>query len=41
LFKNLDENIVIDLSGKKGVIEKARKNIDGIIVIVEPPTSQS
>jgi glycosyl transferase family 25 len=34
LFKNLDENIVIDLSGKKGVIEKERKNIDDITLIL-------
>ncbi len=33
LFKHLDENIVIDLSGKKGMIEKQRKNIDGVVLI--------
>ncbi len=33
LFNNLDENIVIDLSGKKGMIEKERKNINGIVLI--------
>lgn len=33
LFQHLDENIVIDLSGKKGMIEKQRKIINGITLI--------
>lgn len=33
LFEHLDENIVIDLSGKKGMIEKQRKNINGVVLI--------
>lgn len=33
LFEDLDENIVINLSGKKGTTEKERKNIDGITLI--------
>ncbi len=33
LFKNLDEHIVIDLSGKRGTVEKERKNINGIVLI--------
>ncbi|WXT99940.1 MAG: hypothetical protein Ctma_0646 [Catillopecten margaritatus gill symbiont] len=33
LFEDLDENIVIDLSGKKGTIEKERKTVNGITLI--------
>lgn len=33
LFDDVDENIIIDLSGKKGSIEKERKIINGITLI--------
>ncbi len=33
LFENLDENIIIDLSGKKGSIEKERRRVGDITLI--------
>ena len=33
LFKSIDENIIIDLSGKKGFIEKDRRVVNGVTII--------